>query len=258
MSVQPDLRSWQKAIWITLIALLLRLELQAISKDRQESALAALAAQARQEQHFGEIRSQENKELDRTAERIKVSAAQFQETMTKNDQIIRSASHIVRLARENINAATGGDSYAVVWPGEFANDTMSFTIVHKGTYPLHSLRLNISDSAEFERISQSVPLPSLSQLQALQKVEAIGDLPNIASFLQTRMPFDPRKDQIDYHIIFFALNGTWDELLQFRKVNGGWQWAARIKRPSPHGAKVLEEDIQPNYPRENGKIAWRY
>jgi hypothetical protein len=171
MSIQPDIRGWQKAIWMIIIALLLIVETHAITKDRDENNKSVAADRKAQNDNFTEIRTAQEEAFRKTADGLKSAIAQsqqqFEGTMSKSNQIVTEASAIAKLSRQNIDAATGGESYAVVWLAEVTNNEASFTLVHKGDYALRSLRLNFSDRSETDRVAtRTTPPPTLEEVMS--------------------------------------------------------------------------------------------
>jgi hypothetical protein len=65
-------------------------------------------------------------------------------------------------------------------------------------------------------------------------------------------------DYANYKILFIALNGTWTEDLQLRKVRGSWVQALRVQRfnPNTKTLETLDYDVRPGYPLTNGKVDW--
>lgn len=262
MSIHPDMRGWQKGVWMLIIGVLLIVETRAIAKDREENNTSVAADRKAQNDNFAKIRTEQERAFRDTADGLKSAIAQsqqqFDRTMSKSDQIVTEASAIAKLSRRNIDAATGGESYAVVWLGEVINDEASFMLIHKGDYALRSLRLNFTDRAETDRVvTRASPPPTFAEIMSTVKVEMIGDLPSVSQALQTRMNLTG-VDREDYKILFIALNGTWMEDLQLRKVSGSWVQALRIQRFNPitKEMETLEYDVRPGYPLKNGEVDW--
>src|ERR1035438_6903471 len=101
MSVQVEMRGWQKAAWLLLIGGCLFLEFRAIEQDR-----------TKHDREAKEVRKEEHDKFEQIAQSIELSIAnsqeQFSTTMARTDRVL--------------NNVTGGKSYAVVLPSTFGQD----------------------------------------------------------------------------------------------------------------------------------------
>jgi uncharacterized membrane-anchored protein YhcB (DUF1043 family) len=262
MSIHPDMSGWQKAVWMLAIGAFLIVETRAIAKDREETNRSVAADRAAQNENFNQVRVTQLQTFNETAESLKRAIAQsqdqFQRTMAKSDQIVGEAASIARLSQQSIDAVTGGKSYAVVWPSEIINDEVSFNVIHKGDYAVRGLTLNLSNRATTDQVvNRAFPPPTLRDVMSTYTAETVGDLPGVVFPLRTKFNL-LGLTRADYKIMFIALNGTWTEDLQLRKVGNVWAWASRTFRFNPETKKLdtLETDVRPEYPLERGEVDW--
>jgi hypothetical protein len=110
MSIQNDMKGWQKAIWMLLIGILLIVELRAITKDRTDSNARLIQARADQDAAFHGIRETENSNFRATAkgletaistgkDEIAQSQRQFTATADKLDQNLRILTETLNQTR---------------------------------------------------------------------------------------------------------------------------------------------------------------
>ncbi|MBD3830623.1 MAG: hypothetical protein IE890_09050, partial [Arcobacter sp.] len=81
----------------------------------------------------------------------------------------------------------------------------------------------------------------------------IGNIiPSHATMLQNwKLESDPIQS---YNIFFTARNGSFTQLLRFKKINGLWLSATKVTNKDN---VILYERIDDNYPREiSGNISW--
>jgi len=88
MSVQPNMRSWQKFIWLLLIGAFLFTELRAIRKDRADSDAAALSDRKTQDQSFKAIRARQDSDFSATASDLTAAIQGIQSTLDAANKTI--------------------------------------------------------------------------------------------------------------------------------------------------------------------------
>lgn len=261
MSVQPDMRNWQKAAWILIIGILLNVETHAIAKDRSDNDQTVAADRKQQDDNFNGIRTQQESEFRGTVgklqESVQQSEEQFEKTMSASQRIAEKASAIAELSKENIAAATGGDSFAIVMFTEIIGNEANMLIFSKGKYALRDVQISIVDVEAHRIMIHRTPLPPLSDILALRRTENAGNLLKSGHPLQTKIPI-AGLDHIDLVLTFSSLNPLWSEDLKLRKVDGHWRQAYRVQRADPRTNKqmTLESYADPEYPKVAGSVDW--
>lgn len=158
--------------------------------------------------------------------------------------------------------STGGDSIAYISkiePLQFQESadekspkevriliTVGYTVV--GKYPIRDLVLELTDADLFDlrfQFANSSGGMSTHELTAVMRPEQtihIGyELPlsdsieNVKSvkILDIAVPFLPfHKNKISLNCTWKAFNGTWNQFIQFKVVDGQWQYASRVHKGS--------------------------
>jgi hypothetical protein len=88
MSVHPDMRQWQKFIWLLLIGAFLVTELRAIRKDRDIAEAQALKDRATQDADFKGMRDTENGNFAATATGLQGAIKGIDSTLTTSNKTL--------------------------------------------------------------------------------------------------------------------------------------------------------------------------
>jgi ABC-type multidrug transport system fused ATPase/permease subunit len=161
------------------------------------------------------------------------------------------------LGRQNISTATGGDSFC--WMEflliEAGRGVPAFS--HSGRYPLYHVEAQIIDQTR--KINEPV---TLSQAASMGIRISLGDLaPGRSFFLPNQsIPFSDAHSQ-NFAIVFDARNGTWQEDLRLRNVEGHWSSAIRVRLESARkgwmSTRPVFEQIAKDFPRNrHGLVDW--
>lgn len=151
------------------------------------------------------------------------------------------------MSQEAIDQITGGDSYCYMDVTE--DGTLAF--LHVGKHPLSGVQPRIVDMVKFRRSEN----PGLNFSTILDPFDlAVG---KSMVKLDAKIAFsDPAKQ--DFSIFFTAKNGSWDELLRMRKVEGVWQRAMKVRIEIPpknkNGKltfKKVKEEVSKSFPRDD-------
>lgn len=213
------------------------------SSQRELKAKADLQAEAQRDLR---IKGDEIAELNR-----RIAEAQ-RDLRIKSDEI-------VALNKQISDSITGGDSYCYMASNVGAGNTDSpmATLIHKGSFPLYDVQIRIVDVNRFKQLSQNGI--TLDNIFAADTLVNIGNLPpHIARSMGSWKL--PTSNEQDYDIFITSRNGSFAQRIMFRRVNGTWRVAYRVKRNkymvnSPD--ELLEEFIEPEFPRDNnGQIQW--
>lgn len=172
-----------------------------------------------------------------------------------NSEIRRKNEEIARLQLENVNAITGGDSFAfaqfqifdkqgkpidahTLWGGDLS---LVPVFVHKRKYPLYDV------SVRFVDIDQPIGLSFNAN------TFRIGNMaPALASSSSTIRLLHYSKN-IDFNIFFSGRNGLWIQFLRMVWLGDGWTSANKVMR----GSEEVFREVSPNFPRsKDGSIDW--
>jgi len=115
-----------------------------------------------------------------------------------------------------INTATGGDSFAIAWP-IIRVENISIVILQKGKFPISDLSVRMADEEALLH-NYNLPYTGIGTL-------ATDDYRPLVRFGM------PNSSEKRFIASFRARNGAWDELMLFRKDQGGsWHFATRVYR----------------------------
>lgn len=107
----PDaMGKYEKAIWTFVMFCLVALEMRTLYLDRAEHDADQNVARCREIESFKAI-------ADGIKSSVSTSQAGFSATIGHVDGVLRTTQDVGKLARENLLAVTGGDSFAYVYPG---------------------------------------------------------------------------------------------------------------------------------------------
>jgi hypothetical protein len=245
MSIHGEMRGWQKAIWMLLIAALLRVELRAISKDRTETEANALHAQKVQEESFGAIRQRQDADFRQTAQDLQTEIQQSKALMT---QIVQTNE----TAQKTLRNVTGGDSFVVLerlWGDVKSPESTigpNWIMYSQGDANLHQINAQIVDLDRFDAVMRDNPKPSYAQIQQLYLNVSLGDMASNSSRTLTIPALG--QGQVKLNIFFSGMNGFWIENYTCRQINGTMVTALRVFRQDQKKEKVIFKKINPGFP----------
>ncbi len=180
---------------------------------------------------------------------------------TQRDQF---ESEITELNKKIAATLTGGDNYCyflLLGPGEKSN-IADLMLINEGEYPVYDVSIKIDDVEKLLSIIKdqqkkgNLPYDSRTRwntmLFEVSKILRVGNIgPKQA--VELGGLHLPNTDKKSYNIYITARNGSVMQAVRFRRVDGKWKTAMQVTR----GSKVLEESIDPDFPRnEEGKIDW--
>jgi len=219
------------------------------TQDSQQAAERSQDKLARSLDALGQS-SREIERSGRETARIQVLNTELQQRLLHQSDTIAGLSH------EAIKTTTGGDSFCYVGIGPYINpDGGMPTVVQVGLYPLYDVVADVVDvEAWTKRVKASNTIDSAMQTEATLN---IGNMARQSAkvMYKDRIPFKQGDSQV-FMIRFSAQNGFWTEQLRLRRVNGKWLEALRILKPGAKAEKVVYEMIDPDFPREHGKVMW--
>jgi hypothetical protein len=129
MSIQGDMKGWQKAIWMLIIGAFLVVELRAINKDRVDAQKQANLDRATQDHSFAGILAEQNRQF-------KERKDGFSGTYERVTGVLATTQKVSTLAQDTLSNITGGESFGYAIPGT-ANGSPIVMILHNdGMQPL--------------------------------------------------------------------------------------------------------------------------
>jgi hypothetical protein len=221
----------EKAIWTFLMLLLVWLEIRTLYLDRDEHDAEQNQARCEQIERFGNIA----KGIEKS---VQQSQQQYDSTIKHVDGVLNTTQKVGSLAKENLQAVTGGDSYAyidpsyVVMPGLPLNAPFSVRIVNAGGQMLtgvsaslaHVLKEGDPKNNNYGAVTDGGPMNQ----------ELLGNLGPHDSRLIPHIGIDPRpfvanSNPGHYLAEIFAQNGSVTEDMYFRVSKSGDGRAYRIE-----------------------------
>lgn len=172
-----------------------------------------------------------------------------------NAEIRNKNDEIAQLQRENVNAITGGDSFAWVAFQIFGADGSAVnahamrddlvlvpTFINQGRYPLYDVAVRFSELARGKTFDIGGALRSYP----------VGNMtPGLATTTGIQLPHHGKD--LEFNIFFTARNGMWIQILRMPWVGDGWAMATKVMR----GTQELHRDVSANFPRrQDGSIDW--
>lgn len=227
MSIQGEMRGWQKAIWMLIIGAVLLVEFHAIRKDRLDEANS-----------FSAIG-------DGIKATIQQSQKQFEATISKFGEAIKTE--------------TGGDSICYLDFEPVLNNMAALTAVRIGKYPLRNVNANILDRAKIQAAINAYVksrTPDKVDVQEMGKIsesldnyrQRVGDFATTSRFIGGYQMTE--SDNQSFDILFGSFNAEWIERIELRRIGGKWLKAIMIEPPG----KSPCFKIDPNWPRRNGEL----
>jgi hypothetical protein len=171
------------------------------------------------------------------------------------ERLLSSSAMIAQLARQGINTATGGDSfaYAVISPFNETRDGGMVTVVQQGRYPLYDVDVRIIDLVEFQKKIANKQQLSLDDFSAT--VLHAGNFSSRSAKLLRQVRFSDTQKQ-DFNFFFDAKNGFWTEKLRYRLVGGVWKQALTVSRSDGKSERVMLTKVDDGYPTVAGQVEW--
>jgi hypothetical protein len=245
MSIHGEMRGWQKAVWMILIAALLGIELRAISKDRTDAEAKALQTQNAQEESFRAIREQQDADFKETARGLDTEIRQSNALMS---QVLRTSS----TAQKTLLNVTGGDSFVVLerlWGDSKSPKSTTgpnWVAYSQGESNLHQVNAQIVDLDRFDSFMRANPSPSFAEIQHLSLNVSFGDLASHSS----RILSIPELSQgpVRLNIFFSGMNGFWSENYVCREINGTLVVALRVFRQDKRKETVIFKKVMQGFP----------
>ncbi len=242
MSLQGETSGLQKAIWMLLIAGLLRIEFKAIRSDRTSSEQKANDDRKVQDEDFGKVLKAQEADFTATANGLTDAYTQsqknFEATMGQTKSIYSKTEKAAEIAEEGVNSLTGGDSYLTVLPIPAfpANATNAgayrLMVFVTGNYTIWDVRVEMAETSDALKFYQDGNTPQSITLGAVSSTYASPLGPII----------HPSQDKVTtYYFWVWSRSRPTVETLQIRFNHDGqrWEeaWTEWRSLPSPNGDK---------------------
>ncbi len=215
----------ERAFWTVVMFALMLLEIKSIYQDRKAHDQEQAEARQTQLDNFKKIG-------DEITLAIQQNQQNFNTVMTSTKMLLA--------------ANLGGDSFCIMTlePGILAwkNEAVPM-FAHKGKYPLYGVNAQVIDDRKLRQLTNglgkgqglvlSAALPAMSEI-------SVGDIPS-GTFLPMwgRAVVLQAHDDILWHVIFTARNGSWREDLRVSFTNGQWAQAVVAYRMDGEKRHVL-------------------
>lgn len=145
---------------------------------------------------------------------------------------------------------TGGDSVCYLIGFPINSDLLgNLALIHHGRHPLYRVKARIVDLELSDQFSGN---PTVENILRTEIHREFGDLiPGHASMVDGAISLGT-GDTRRFNIFFTARNGSFVQLLRFRRVNGAWLSATKVEK-----GETRFEKIQEGFPRNTkGAIDW--
>ncbi len=226
MGLRPQMHIVEKSGWIMILVMLTTAEIHSIEQDRIQHE---------------RLRTDETDRLNAIVQglqaSIQASEAQFQSTIGRVDSVLITTQEVSKLAKDNLDNLTGGDSAAYLSPQPANNDGgVSLAIVNPGRFALTGVTVSVADITTVPfKVEPDVFVGTL----ASHVVRPIG---------LTLMPIPGTNPPgvASFQINIYAQNGTSRELLQFRRgTKSFWDHRATVTREAPQFESMLPRNPKP-------------
>lgn len=171
------------------------------------------------------------------------------------DQVVTLSKDNAMLSQNTVDSITGGSSFC--WyiysqspyerdeQGRLSGDTFLTLLHHEGQYALRELYIQIFDSS----------MKNIWEAENIYRPVFYTPKAGIGQAVTDTLKLPPDRDSFRVEITFTALNGSWYEEVDFRRVNHVWKAAMRVTRD---GRKtIIKEVVDPNFPRDStGDVMW--
>jgi hypothetical protein len=264
MAVRGELMGHpEKIIWMLLVFALLYIEIRAIDKDRTDNQNQQASMRTEETRNFDKIL--ENNRLGIAAilegQRVKFEAT-MQQFATSQSHTERQFAATMSEFKEITKTETGGDSFCWIDLAVSPDGTGVDIVHHKGKYPLRSVRAWVTDEQKFAQVEKAHPKDYWSHPRSEWGfVVPIGEVWAQQGREHGGVTWrftDPSSNRQDYNISFTALNGTWVEILRFRRVGTTWERALQVYSEGPDKVHILIPDEHTlGYPTKDGKVDWK-
>jgi hypothetical protein len=226
MSIHEHQSPYDKASWMFLVILLLGVESRSIIQAKRDENDRLTQAREAQNQEFLTLRKAQNDAFLATMSGIDQSIGEsqnhFKATIDIANTLLEKSDNLQQRSMENLNATTGGDSFAYVL---FTPWGVPPYLQGQGKYPLHDLRIQFL----FIDLQKGFMSPMLEYKQGALGVDQLLQLFAVHFNL-------PDNDHWKVFTYFDALNGHWAQETELQKIGeNNWSQSFKVRRDDGHG-----------------------
>lgn len=173
------------------------------------------------------------------------------------DGLVGIESHVKKMlfeleekTNDLVGHITGGDSVCYLIGSPVSPDQLgNLALVHHGKHPLYNVNARLVDLEVFDQFKDNLTFENIQKAEIQRQ---FGDLiPGHASMVGGAVSLGT-GDTRRFNIFFTARNGSFVQLLRFRKINGSWVSAVKVEK-----GETRFEKIGDGYPRNAvGEVDW--
>lgn len=238
MSLQTDMRPWQKAAWFLLIAAFVAVEFKSIDKEKLGHDREQAAARAQQTRNFSEIANGIEQTIQESQRQSNERQQEFNATMNSMKGLW--------------SQTTGGNSY-IYFDISFVGGPIEIEIpgVHKGemvsncfpkfvgSYPLHNVFVAVFGPGGWR---PSIDYGNIFPKEIGRPRQGI------------ELTFLPDKPKRRFNLWINTSNGSYSQDILFLKVGDKWLWASHFYK---YGLKKpIRVWAVPGFPKEQLNADW--
>ena len=187
--------------------------------------------------------------------RIRKQQAVDQGLIDIKNRLVTLVAQLESKTSDTISFITGGNSICYI-TGNIGTQRHPFQVDpvlvwHHGKYPLYEIKIRITDLDKSSKLAGTGAwIERMSEWETYARLDSL--VPGHAANIEVVMPVSSDSMSRNFNIFFTARNGSFTQLLRFRKINGLWLRALKVEM-----GEVMYEEITEGYPRdENGKMDW--
>ena len=231
----PPNNRWLKATFLGVSLLLTGLEIHNLYRDRNQ-----------RDKEQARVRKEEREAFQSIADNITTSLTENQQAF---DATMERMGGLAALAKDNINEATGGDSFCFVEMVPVPEGLMAH-LIQKGKHPLFEVRLNISDLNALDSGIKSGAPSLLANTRSFSTIDFLA--PGLLHPLGVYR-IEPKEEYVRYNIFIYARNGSFIELLRLKRLANQSGWVSALLVTASYTRKkkgVVLENIDRRFPME--------
>ncbi|MBN5930128.1 hypothetical protein [Legionella pneumophila] len=137
---------------------------------------------------------------------------------------------------------TGGESFCYFLPlhAEKGTNIVNTMVQHEGRHSLFNVQARVLDMQAFEKIKPPITLEKMNQCHNILSYDT---LTTGHCLLRDKFALG-EGEQRDFNIFWLTINGSFEQNLQFKKINNIWYYSTRVIRKG----EVLVEKVQEGFP----------
>ena len=203
MSVHPDLRAWQKFVYLLLIAGFLVTEFRAIRKDHDESDAKQALFFQQQKTGFQEVATQ-------AGQNFAATTAGLTTAINGLNDVLNTTESVAQLSKESLEEISGSGAHPCIVPQPALNGSpIPLVIWNRGKHVLTGVEIRLLSSQEFLDGHSALYKPSVN----------IGTLRNEwpKPIPEAILPIPDEKGISNYEAEIWTQNGFYTEVMNFTR-----------------------------------------